>query len=181
MIVDLGCGGTKRGDIGIDITSEGTHADLIANLGFDPIPLEDDFADEVICHHFIEHVPFAVWHQVILPRHIIWKRRLPMVYLFNEIYRILKPDGLLKVTIPIVGLGNLFVQAGFQDPTHVSFWIPETVNYFSGDYYSFHDIYGHTSRFEKKRIDVKNGWFMEFDLRAVKNLPADAPYALKYE
>ena len=52
--VDLGCGFRKNGNIGIDVTSQGTNADLICRLGFEPLPLDDESADEMYCRDFLE-------------------------------------------------------------------------------------------------------------------------------
>lgn len=178
MIVDFGCGGTKRGDVGVDIKAPpASHADVVCNLGFEDVPLEDNSFDEVIMHHFIEHVPMAVWFrnqdgQV--------ERLLPVIRVFNEAYRILKHNGLVTVDVPLYPS-----RAVWQDPTHVSCWTTESVRYFSGDYYGFHEIYGHTSRFvfdEKMGLELKaGGGIMKFQLRARKDLLPDAPYELHYK
>lgn len=179
-IVDLGCGNAKKGNIGIDITKAGTQADYVCNLGFDPIPLDDDSTDKVIAHHFVEHVPFVWFDKTGSGARARWKKLTPMIFLFDEVYRILKPNGTFEVTVPIVVAGNRYHQQAFQDPTHVTFWTPETVNYFSGDYFGFHATYGHKSRFEKIGLEVKD-WYMEFVLRAVKDRSKEAPYLLTYD
>lgn len=136
MHVDLGCGKLKRGDIGIDISSA-TDADIICNLGFEDIPLEDEIATKVTAYDFIEHVPFVVWDNS--------QRKTPMIHLFNEVWRILKPGGVFEMFIPFYP--NL---EAFRDPTHCTFWTEETIDYFSGDYYgSLKESYGHTSNFKK--------------------------------
>ncbi|HUW64278.1 MAG TPA: class I SAM-dependent methyltransferase [Spirochaetia bacterium] len=61
MIIDLGCGNMKRGDIGIDI-SPLSQADIICNLGFEPIPLLDECADKVVTYHLVEHLPQYVYY-----------------------------------------------------------------------------------------------------------------------
>jgi len=61
MIVDLGCGNTKRGQVGIDMTDQATCADIICHLGFEPIPLPDNSAQRVLAHDSLAHVPFCVW------------------------------------------------------------------------------------------------------------------------
>lgn len=194
MIVDLGCGGCKRGDIGVDIVGPpATHADIVCNLGFEAIPLDDNFADKVVAHHFVEHIPDAVY--VTLPEEAIpgtnlvlkkrWRTHRPHIFLFDEVYRILKNRGIFYVQVPIVtdGTGRVFQQA-FQDPQHVSFWTPERVRYFSGDYYGHHDTYEHKSRFQMKSIGMgcSHGWSwcMEFELIAIKDVPEDTPYQLEY-
>lgn len=206
MIVDLGCGGAKRGDIGIDIVGPpATHADIVCNLGFEAIPLEDNFADRVVAHHFVEHIPDAVtWIKneedvlvkvydpktgdLLYTREETQRKTVvhrPHIFLFNEVYRILKPNGIFYIQVPIVtdGRGMVFQQA-FQDPQHVSFWTPERFRYFSGDYYGHHDTYQHKSRFELVHISTGCGhnwpWCLEAELRAIKDVPEDTPYQLSY-
>ena len=51
MIVDLGCGDSKRGDIGIDrVPLPGV--DLVVNLGFEPFPFEDNTIDKFTAYDF---------------------------------------------------------------------------------------------------------------------------------
>lgn len=191
MIVDLGCGNAKRGDIGIDIEGPpNTSADIVCNLGFEAIPLEDNFADKVVAHHFVEHIPDVVYERQVFEAPITdmnngpWKVYRPHIFLFNEVYRILKNRGIFYIQVPIVtdGLGRIFQQA-FQDPEHVSFWTPERFRYFSGDYYGFHRE-RHTSRFELVSISTGCGhgwpWCCEAELMAIKDVPEDHPYLLNY-
>lgn len=200
MILDLGCGGRLESEdaIGVDLVPPpNSRASIICNLGFEPIPVDDNSCELVVSHHFIEHLPFATFYREYTEEIVIdekgeffdkahmgkkwvWKRYMPTVYLFNEVYRVLKDRGIFKVTVPLVINGPFPQQAGFQDPTHVSFWTPETVRYFSGDYYSFHNVYSHTSRFMLTKFEVQI-WFMRFELTAIKDLPEDHPYLLEYE
>ena len=55
--VDLGCGFRKNGNVGIDVTTHGTEADIICRIGFQSIPLDDEVADTVYCRDFLEHLP----------------------------------------------------------------------------------------------------------------------------
>jgi hypothetical protein len=199
MIIDLGCGNAKRGDIGIDIEGPPkSHADIVCNLGFEKIPLEDNFADRVVAHHFVEHIPDAVYlfnqHDQYVAnigtyemelKNKGWHTHRPHIFLFNEVYRILKNRGIFYVQVPIVTDGRGMVhQQAFQDPQHVSYWTPERFRYFSGDYYSHRELYGHTSRFELVSIGTGCGhgwpWCLEAELRAIKDLPEDHPYQLSY-
>jgi SAM-dependent methyltransferase len=206
-IVDLGCGNAKyQGSpddevIGIDSSGD-THADIVCNLGFEEIPLEDSSVDACYAHHFLEHIPESVWFKETpsSPRdydvRIIekkkdsngqgyeiewregpnWKEFKPMVFLFNEIYRTLKHEGVLIARVPAFPHGP-----SVQDPTHRTFWTEEKLNYFSGDYYGFHHL-GHTSRFAKRLVERdRYNWEIHFELVAVKDRDPDEPYLLEYE
>ena len=179
-IVDLGCGHNKQyfgpgvTVIGVDRTPD-SHADEVCELGFDAMPFEDSTFDFAIANHFIEHVPnIFVYYGPDLKLHT----SRPVIQLFNDVYRVLKHMGVFHIEVPLVERG--FIPA-FQDPTHVSYWTMETFHYFSGDYFSHHDTYGHTSRFQAISRHVKNGWIGVIRLQAIKNLPVDAPYKLFYE
>lgn len=162
IAVDLGCGGIKRGPegwkkIGIDISKDSV-ADIICNLGFERIPLENNYADKVYAYHVLEHIPFVCF--VRKGDKIV--RLTPMIFLFNEVYRILKKDGEFEFEVPLYPHRSVF-----QDPTHASFWTDETVNYFCGDYYGFKKIYGHKSKFEKIEV-VTLETVLRARLRAIK-------------
>jgi predicted SAM-dependent methyltransferase len=138
MIVDLGCGKQKQGDIGIDV-SPLSCADIICHLGFEPIPLENESVDKVYTSHFLEHLPQAVYY--LEDGH--WKCHTPVIYLFNEVYRILKPAGLFEIRVP-----KWDSQEMFQDPTHKSVWTHQSFQYFHEDCCGgLSKLYGITSKF----------------------------------
>jgi hypothetical protein len=139
LIIDLGMGKNRRHPeaIGIDIVGKPTtEADIICNLGFDPIPLQDNSCKFVMAHDLLEHIPHTQW----IERRGRMIRLQPTVQLFNEVYRILKPGGIFETNTPVH-------PHCYQDPTHSSIWTPETFTYFSGSYGNFKEAYGHTSNF----------------------------------
>ncbi len=157
VIVDLGCGFRKKGNIGIDMTREETDADLICQLGFEPIPLGDRTVDKIVCRDFLEHVPKTVY--IESDRRIFY----PIIYLMNEIWRILKPGGVFESMTPCYPYPEVF-----QDPTHVSVWTKETMKYFSGGYPGSR-IYGVRCQFEIVKRKKKR-----FYLHAILRRPADS-------
>lgn len=78
----------------------------------DGIPLPDSSATHVRASHVLEHIPAG-------------QERID---LFNEVHRVLKPGGSFQVIVPMV-TGTWHA---FADPTHVSFWVPESFHYFDG-------------------------------------------------
>ena len=101
---DLACGNNKqKGFTGIDITKEGTQADIEADLLKFPWTFaKDNSVDEVFVSHFIEHIPHGDGYHD------------PFFQFFDELYRILKPGGLARFIIPYF----TSVRA-IQDPTHM--------------------------------------------------------------
>lgn len=94
MILNAGCGRTtekekaeKEKDVAVyaktvylDIR-DNVGADFVHDLNDLPLPFEDNYFDEIILSHIIEH--------------------LDNVYTFlEEIHRILKPNGVVKITVP---------------------------------------------------------------------------------
>jgi predicted SAM-dependent methyltransferase len=159
-ILDLGCGKNKRHPeaIGIDIVGKPvTDADIICNLGFDYLPFPNDSCSLVMAHDVLEHIPHTVW---IMDRGVI-KRLQPTVFLFNEVYRVLRNGGRFEMAVPVEDT------ARFQDPTHASVWNYKTFDYFSNTYEGFKEAYGHTSNFKliKREID---GQHLHVLLEAVK-------------
>ena len=106
-ILDLGCGNNKYdGAIGVDI-SPTSQADIIHNLNKFPWPFSDNEFDEVICNDILEHLDEIV----------------PVI---EEIHRITKSGGLLKIRIPHFSNHNAYC-----DITHKHFFSSESFDYFT--------------------------------------------------
>lgn len=177
--LDLGCGGGVRNPysaddlFGVDIVESSNPNILQVDLVWEGLPFYENSFDFVTAYDFLEHLPMRAY----VPR--IGNRpaytRNVMIELFNEIYRVLKHDGLFFIQVPMYPHN-----AAVQDPTHVSFWCPDTINYFSGNYFGMHDHYGHTSRFKKIKVfphsPVQS--HMTAELRADKETPEGEPYTL---
>lgn len=87
MIVDLGCGRNKRGDVGIDVVSL-PGVDHVVNLGFERLPFEDDSVEGFVAYDFLEHVPSIAVVQTSssnTPSAFVTLR--PVIFLLNEIWR----------------------------------------------------------------------------------------------
>jgi len=115
VTADLGCGGSKRGDIGIDF-AELDGVDVVCQLGFEPIPLPDSSVDKCFAYDFLEHLP-KIAHAAVDGR---WKDHRPHLMLFNEVFRILKPEGLFETVTPVTE-----PEANGR-ALHVSVWNRET-------------------------------------------------------
>lgn len=80
-VLDIGCGTNKTaGAIGMDVNPR-TAADVIHDLDARPYPFEDDWFDEIICRHVIEHVNDPVT-------------------VMSELHRITRPGGVIKIVAP---------------------------------------------------------------------------------
>ena len=104
--IDLACGNSKKeGFIGVDLTKNGTQADIEYNLMNFPWSFADDESvDELSCVHYIEHIPHGNGFND------------PLFQFMDEAYRILKKDGIFKIQVPYYAS----IRA-FQDPTHMRF------------------------------------------------------------
>ena len=103
-MLDLGCGNKKRdGAIGVDFNSR-TNPDIVHDLNKFPYPFGDSSVDTVIIDNTLEHLddPLLV---------------------MEEIYRIIRGKGLVKVIVPYFRSASAFI-----DPTHKHFF---TVNSFA--------------------------------------------------
>ncbi|MFM6269732.1 MAG: class I SAM-dependent methyltransferase, partial [Dolichospermum sp.] len=80
IYVDLGCGTHKaEGFIGVDIIA-GDQVDIIANLN-GSFPFPDHSVDFIKAYDIIEHLPNRI-------------------HTMNEIWRILKPGGIVDISVP---------------------------------------------------------------------------------
>lgn len=75
-----------------------------------PWPVEDNSVDHIRAIHVMEHIPAGE----------------PRITVFNEAWRVLKPGHEFEVVLP------LFPHPlAVADPTHVSFWVKESFDYFT--------------------------------------------------
>ena len=110
--LDIGCGENKQENfIGMD-KRKVKGVDIVHDLEVFPYPLDDSCCNVVMASHILEHIKphFAI-------------------PLFDEIWRILKPDGQFISAVPYAG-SNLY----WQDPTHCNGFIPATFQYFDPEY-----------------------------------------------
>lgn len=77
-----------------------------------PWPVEDNEVEYIRASHVLEHIPAGQ----------------PRLDVFNEAHRVLQPGGKFEVIVPL----HPFWQA-YADPTHVSFWVPQSFDYFTVD------------------------------------------------
>jgi SAM-dependent methyltransferase len=128
--LDIGCGGKARNPYkrdrlyGLDILEAVQQPSVdeyaCANLAVERMPFGDNFFDSVSAYDFLEHVPRSLY----LPEQK--KMRFPFVELMNEIWRVLKHDGLLYASTPCYPSPEIFV-----DPTHVNYVTEKSHIYFT--------------------------------------------------
>ena len=149
--LDLGCGlspknpykydelyGCDLRDLSCELAKKGIIFKK-ANLVFDPIPFEDNSFDSVSAMDFLEHIP----RQINEPNGGL---RNAFVLVMNEIYRVLKPDGVLFASTPIYPHPSAFI-----DPTHVNIMSDKSYTYFIGSGPQA-AMYGFNGSFQKIRV-----------------------------
>ncbi len=110
MKINLGCGRKQlAGYFNVDCQNiEGV--DLVCDCNL-PIPLADSIADEINADDFLEHI-----------------NNDKRIHIMSEIWRILKPNGILRSYTP-----SSDGRGAFQDPTHYSFWNENSFYYYTCD------------------------------------------------
>jgi len=146
--LDLGCGQFPRNPYGrAQLFGVDLHSGLIdqpsviykqANLTLGPIPFDDSSFDSVSAFDFIEHVP----RQIVVNDQLT----VPFINLMDEVWRVLKPNGLFYALTPAYPTFE-----AFQDPTHVNIITENTHTYFCGEN-PYGRNYGFKGRFEPVRV-----------------------------
>jgi SAM-dependent methyltransferase len=148
--LDMGCGQIPRNPYGrAELFGVDLHAGLLnqpsvqyrqANITLNPIPFDDNSFDSVSAFDFIEHVP----RQAVMGGQIV----LPFMNLMDEVWRVLKPDGLFYAVTPAFPAPE-----AFQDPTHVNIITEKTHEYFCGQ-----DAYGRNYGFKGDFEAIRVRW-----------------------
>ncbi len=128
--LDLGCGTKPRNpygcerlygvDIRAGLQAPGVVEIVAANLSVQPIPFPDNHFDSLSAYDFFEHVPRVALDYASGTTHF------PFVQLMNEIWRVLKPGGVLYAVTPAYPH-----EKAFRDPTHVNIIAAKTQRYFT--------------------------------------------------
>lgn len=127
--LDVGAGAkAEDGFTSLDVTPY-FRPDVLAVAA--ALPFADDVFGEVRCWHVLEHLP-----------------RTDLIPAMNEMWRVLKPDGLIDIELPVFPYWS-----AMADPTHISFYVPQTFDYFCdtklyGDHMKLYGIkpWAHRSR-----------------------------------
>ena len=155
--LNLGCGRKILPDyVNIDIC-EVPGVDVVwdINLG---IPFVDNSFTEVLAKDFIEHI-----------------QPTNAIFLMNEVYRVLRPEGIFKIHVPEApGI------TACQDPTHICFWNEESFDYYRVDHFRREQYgvgYGITAKFERvSLLRTRHMWkkaFKTWNLNYLSNFLLD--------
>ena len=133
--LDIGCGNGKHGAdwVGMDMQAL-PGVDIIQDFNKHPWGLPDESVMTAMCTHVIEHIPKVIMSQV--DGELV--TRFPLIEFFNEVWRIMIPDGQFALVCPHGGS-----QGFMQDPTHISQIDQYTFAYFdplafNGELYQFY-------------------------------------------
>lgn len=140
MILDLGCGSTKRaGAIGVDVAAF-DGVDVIHDLNARPFPFDDGAADEIYLDNVLEHLD-------------------DVIATMEELHRIGRDGCLVRIDVPYYRS-----QWTAIDPTHRHSFHPESFAYFDPDHH-FSRRYGYSpARFRVESV-VYNERFPSAGLR----------------
>lgn len=132
--LDIGCGNKPwnpfhaERTFGVDIRANEEENIRYADLAIEPIPFADRQFDYVTAGDFIEHVPRVIYAPA---------RRFPFVELMNEIWRVLKPEGIFMARTPVYPFSP-----AFRDPTHVNIISHETFPLYFDNEHRLAAMYG---------------------------------------
>lgn len=115
-ILDIGCGNHKiPGSIGLDsVKIEGV--DIVHDLNKIPYPFKEDSFEIIYANQVLEHL------------------EIPLDEIIQELCRICKPKGRIKITVP-----HAMSVGAFSDPTHKKFFTYFTFDYFGSNEQSYYN------------------------------------------
>jgi SAM-dependent methyltransferase len=159
-ILDLGCGKKKRrGALGVDFNAK-TDADVIHDLNMFPYPLEDAAFEEIYLDNTLEHLN-------------------DVIRVMEEVYRLLKPGGLVKVIVPYFRSPWASI-----DPTHRHFFTVNSFVYFDPDDEICRRYEYTSARFKVERLvfneDLANRWTKRLMLKLANRWPSRYEYYLSH-
>lgn len=103
--LNLGCGNDiRKGWVNLDILNN-KGVDVIHDLNKLPLPFNDNYFDYILCVDVLEHINYFP--------------------LMNELYRILKRKGILRIKVP-----HFTSRSNYTDPTHIRMFSSKTFRYF---------------------------------------------------
>lgn len=128
--------------------------DLLHDLEKFPYPWETNSIDEIVMHHILEH---------------LGERTETFLGIIKELYRICKPDALIKITVP-----HPRHDAFISDPTHVRIINPSLLQLFSKKF--------NQECKEKKAANTPLGLYLDVDFEIIDNQVVLAePYNTDYQ
>ncbi|HOT81181.1 MAG TPA: hypothetical protein PKY13_14395 [Microthrixaceae bacterium] len=144
MILDLGCGSSKRpGAVGVDI-GPFPGVDVVHDLNRHPFPFEDGVADEIYLDNVLEHLD-------------------DVIATMEELHRIGRDGCRIRIDVPYFRS-----RWAAMDPTHVHAFTPESFAYFDPTH-PFSERYGYSA----VRFDVESVVYNErFPARGPRALVA---------
>ncbi len=103
------------------------------------MPFPDNYFSSISAFDVLEHIPRQAFDKN-------GKSISPFINLMSEIYRVLKPEGLLLASTPAYPRPE-----AFQDPTHVNIITDTTHTYFCGEK-AYAVRYGFKGNFSTKKV-----------------------------
>lgn len=133
MHLDIGGGTNPQSTINLDpVHGNGQWKRSAQDV---PWPADDDSFKVITASHVMEHIPAGS----------------DRIAVMNEAWRVLRPGGRFHIKVPLFPHWS-----AIADPTHVSFWVPESFSYFDGSWKANAD-YG-MKLWQTLDFTVRDGW-----------------------
>ena len=144
--LDLGSGPIPKNPFnseilkGADFRENKEHDVIYTDLSLGKLPFKDNEFDFISSYDVFEHIQRVSYFE--------GETIFPFIELMNEVFRILKPNGILFSIQPVYPSKSVF-----QDPTHVNIMSEDTMDFYFCEK-SWARIYGYNGSFKM----LEDGW-----------------------
>ena len=149
--------------LGVDFRENIEKKVKYADLSKGNLPFDNESCDFATAFDLLEHIPRVSNNDN--------ETTFPLILLMNEIFRVLKKDGIFFCSQPVFP-----AKAAFQDPTHINIMSEDTMDYYFCEK-AWARIYGYSGSFKL----LNDGWLGEKYFCFMRKVGSNPVYDINFK